>query len=99
MRILIQPAADKAAKRNYEETIVEGVWIEQLKNSLSESEFNEIKELNLSKIKMWGMVPTEKNEEERKEWVELKKDDWVLFYAEKKFFYVAKIHSKIHNPN
>ncbi len=99
MRILIQPAGVRASRRNYEKTIQEGIWIEELEKYLTPEQYNILKDLKKSKIQMWGMVLEKGVRGDRKEWIDLRKGDYVLFYAQKTFYYVARICLKVHNSD
>jgi len=96
MRILLQPSSGKEAMEHFEETISKGVPIDSINSKISVAEFDKLKEIGESYIKVWGIVPTV-DTTPRKQWTDLKENDWVLFYAKKGFYYIAKVHSKVHN--
>ncbi len=96
MRILLQPASGKEAMQHFEDTIASGVPLAYLKNELKPKEYQKIKQLGQRSVKVWGIVPTLSNQP-RREWLDLKKNDWVLFYARKSFYFIAQVHLKIHN--
>jgi len=98
MNILLQPSSGKEAMDHFEDTISSGVDMDLLKNYLSNEEVAKLSKLNLSEIKVWGFVPI-KGGKIRSEWLGLKENDWVLFYANKGFYYIAKVHSKVHNKD
>ena len=95
MRILLQPASGKDAKAHYADTIESSVPLTHIKDFVSEAEFDYLSELDVDDIQVWGMTPL--NVHPRREWNDVERDDWVLFYADKKFIYVAEVYSKIHN--
>jgi len=96
MKILLQPSSGKEAMRHFEDTVENGVSINLLKEKLSSEEFNKILKLGINRVKTWGFVLPIKGSS-RKEWDNIKEDDIVLFYKNKRFFYIAKVHSKVHN--
>jgi hypothetical protein len=96
MKILLQPSSGKEAMNHFEDTIENGVSINLLRENLSQEEFRKVNELKSNKVKTWGFVSS-LEDYPRKEWEDIDEDDLVLFYKNKKFFYIAKIHSKVHN--
>tara|TARA_Y100000310_G_C20666823_1_gene808000 strand:+ start:177 stop:1106 length:930 start_codon:yes stop_codon:yes gene_type:complete len=96
MNILLQPSSGKQAMEHYEDTIGSGVDISFLKDYVSDVEYQKLKELGTSKVKVWGFVSASEDKP-RSEWTNLNEGDIVLFYAKKQFYYIAKVYSKIHN--
>lgn len=96
MKILLQPSSGPEAMAHFEDTIENGVSMELLRNKLPKNEFEKLKELGETKVKVWGMVPT-KEGIDRSEWRNLNEGDWVIFYAKKGFYYIAKVYMKVHN--
>lgn len=95
MKILLQPSSGKKAMEHFDDTIENGVPLSILKEKLSQEEYSALEQLKKDKIKTWGLVPSKDGT--RKEWDNLNKGDWTLFYANKRFFYLSKIYLKIHN--
>ena len=96
MKILLQPSSEKEAMKHFTDTIESGVSVDLLKDKIKPEEYEKLKELNQEKVKIWGLVPRLEGKE-RSEWRDLKENDLILFYKEKRFFYTARVHSKIHN--
>ena len=96
MRILLQPASGKDEQRHFEDTISNGVSTGLLQNIISAQEFNILESLDEKKIKVWGIV-SKFDGNPRNEWVALQPGDIVLFYANKSFYYLAKVCLKTHN--
>ena len=89
MTVLLQPSSGKEAEAHFKDTIECGVLLESIKDRISETDLSKLKELNQENVKVWGFVPTIK-EGIRTEWEKLGEDDFVLFYAKKRFFYIEK---------
>lgn len=97
MKILLQPCSGKEAMDHFEDTINNSVSMGLLQSYLEPEEISKLQELGTGQVNVWGFTP-KKGESTRKEWRALEKNDLVLFYANKRFFHVAKVHSKVHNP-
>ncbi len=95
MNILLQSCSGKRPMEHFEDTVVNGLPLSYLDGKIDEKEFNKLKELKTSIVKAWGFVPNTKV----KEWEKLKEGDLVLFYANKGFFYLATVYTKIHNKD
>lgn len=95
MNILLQPCSGKSPMGHFDDTVVNGVPLSYFDGKIDKNEFDKLKELKTSTIKAWGFVPNAKV----KEWTKLKEGDLVLFYANRGFFYLATVFTKIHNKN
>jgi len=98
MRILLQPSSGKEAMAHYEDTIANGVSVASLQTNLSTTDYSKIKSLGVPNVKVWGIVPTLEGTA-RNQWVDLKEDDYVLFYANKRFYFAGKVLLKTHNKD
>lgn len=98
MRILLQPSSGKVAMDHYDDTIANGVTVETLKEYLSTEELQRLIDLKQDKVKIWGIVPTLKNEP-RSQWLNLNEDDVVLFYKNKSIYFFGKVLLKAHNKS
>jgi hypothetical protein len=96
MNILLQPASGKEAKIHFKDTIIDGVFLSSLKKAVSASEYKKLREIETNPVQMWGFRP-KLNGQPRSEWLNLNAGDLVLFYADRAFFYLAEVHSKIQN--
>ena len=96
MKVLLQPSSGKEATKHFIDTIETGVLLTSLKGRIDNESYNKLKQLNQKYVKVWGLVPDKKTGS-RSEWEILRKDDLVLFYAKKKFFYIARVLLKIRN--
>ena len=96
MKVLLQPSSGKEATKHFDDTIDSGVLLTSLKGRIDDESYNKLEQLNQKNVKVWGFVPSEKTGS-RSEWENLREDDLVLFYAKKKFFYIAKVLLKIRN--
>jgi len=96
MKILLQPCSGKEAMSHFEDTIENGVSFTLLEKHLPIEESIKLSDIKSKRIKTWGFVlPIER--ESRSEWNNINKGDIVLFYKNKGFYYMAKVHSKVHN--
>jgi hypothetical protein len=93
MKILLQPSSGRKAMEHFEDTVEGGVPLSSLKNRLSREDYSVLAHLKKKNIKTWGFVPAKDGS--RKEWEEMEKGDWSLFYANRKFFYFSKVYLKI----
>ena len=82
--------------KNYQNTIESEVPIEELKGFVDPAFITSLEEANIHCIPVWGMVKIGAGI--RNEWRELSSDDYAVFYGKKRFFYMAKVIGKIHNP-
>jgi len=96
MNILLQPCSGKLAMSHFEDTIMNGVPLGYFDNKIANNELQTLRDLNTSAVKVWGFVPG-KNTRDAAGWNKLEAGDLVLFSAKKEFFYMAVVHSKIHN--
>ncbi|MBA7490733.1 hypothetical protein ES702_01276 [subsurface metagenome] len=95
MRILLQPASGKEARKHFKDTIDKGVLFNYLKDKISTEHFKKLKLMGEEYIKVWGIVPTPDNQP-RNQWSDLKEGDLALFYAKKRFYYITKVYLKAH---
>lgn len=95
MRILLQPASGKEAIRHYKDTMAIGIFLNSLKDKISQKHFKKLKLLGEKYIKVWGIVPTLY----RKVWLDLKEGDLAIFYAKKRFYYITQVYLKARYKN
>jgi len=98
MRILLQPSSGKAGKENFQDTIVEGVKLNYLKEKITQDEHDYLARIDNNETKVWGVVPNS-NGKPKKQWQELSRGDWVIFYADKTLIYIAQVTMKITNKD
>ncbi len=85
MNIILQPCASKEAMIHFKDTIDNGVLINKFKDR---EYYKDLLAIGGSKIKVWGVQGDS-------EWKRMKRGDLVLFYKNRKFFYIAKVFLKV----
>lgn len=96
MKILLQPSSGDEGKEHFLDTVLNGVNLDYLKDQLTSNEYNYLKSLGNNSVKVWGVVP-KTDGGIKKAWLDLSPGDWVVFYANKTFIYIAQITLKTTN--
>lgn len=92
MNIFFQPAGENA-KKQLQITIFKKQNLESLKKYITSEQYEELKNIFPSKeLNMWGVTINKE-----KVWEQMKKEDIILFYGNKKFFVSGIVKYKIHN--
>lgn len=96
--VLLQPAAGRAARRHYRETIKEPVPIARIRPYLSEEELKKIAtHYPDGKLFIWGLTPGKRGQGKTK-WEHISAKDIALFSWNNKFRACARVTEKIENP-
>ena len=85
MKVLLQPASGKEPTKHFIDTVNKGVLLISLKGRIDNESYNKLEQLKQEYVKVWGLVPDQKTGS-RSEWENLMENDYVFFYAKKRFF-------------
>ena len=94
-KLFILTAGSDEAYRHYIDTIEEGFNLENIKQFLSEKEYEIINALyGDRKIRAWGALSGPVN---KRNWEKLEADDKIVIYRKRNYEYVARVTYKFHN--
>lgn len=95
MNIFVFTASNSEAQRHLLDTIVNSVEESLVKRNLVSEEFQELKsKSNNLGYYCWGAVPGSSN---LRNWGQLKENDYILTYYDKKIHYYSNLVYKVHN--
>lgn len=96
-KVILQPCSSNSAKKHFNNTIEQAVSITRIEKYLLHESVTILKEIAVNnKIRVWGVTPGKKRQNEAK-WARIEVGDIALFAANKRIFASAVVTHKIHN--
>ncbi|MCZ7382893.1 MAG: hypothetical protein O8C64_15160 [Candidatus Methanoperedens sp.] len=99
VKVILQPAGNKGARKHYTDTIANPVDLSRIKSFVKEPEFTRLNELYKDgKVPTWGVTPG-KNETNKHDWESIESGDIVLFAKGGFIFASGVVSFRIHNKS
>lgn len=95
-KLFREAASGREAQEHFKETILNKVSLNRIERFFKPNEFAELKSLfPEGEARVWGSVPGKSN---LKNWENMEKGDWVIFYQNGFYTFIGQISYKIRSP-